>query len=85
MALLILIYKLLEKLIYRRIKYVIDESLPSEFAGFRENRSSVEKILAFTSYIEAGFERQLKTSAIFIDLLSAYDTIWRQGFMLKNF
>jgi hypothetical protein len=37
---------------------------------------------ALTSHIEAGFQRKLKTN-VFIDLRAAYDTVWRDGLMLK--
>lgn len=82
-ALLSVVYKLLEKLIIGRTKHLIDDSLPPEFAGFRENRSCTEQILALTSFIEAGFEMQLKTSVVLVDLSTAYDTVWRLGFMVK--
>jgi hypothetical protein len=40
-------------------------------------------VMARTSHIEAGFERKLKTGTIFIDVTAAYDTVWRDGLMLK--
>lgn len=36
-----------------------------------------------TSHIEVGFEKNLKTGLSLIDLSSAYDTIWRVGFLWK--
>jgi hypothetical protein len=39
--------------------------------------------MALTSHIEAGFERKLKTGTIFIDLTAAYNTVWKDGLMLK--
>ena len=82
-ALLSIMYKLLERIIYNRIKEPIDDETPVEQAGFRENRSCVEQVLALTTHIEAGFENKLKTALALIDLSSAYDTIWRMGFMWK--
>lgn len=55
-----------------RIKSVIDVKLPDEQAGFRENRSCCDQILAQTTHIELGFEKCEKTAAVFIDLSSAY-------------
>jgi hypothetical protein len=49
----------------------------------RKNRSCTEQVMALTSHIEAGFERKLKTGTISIDLTVAYDTVWRDGLMLK--
>lgn len=82
-ALLSTMYKLLERVIYNRIKYQVDSKLPADEAGFRENRSCVEQLLTLTSHIEAGFEQNLKTALALVDLSSAYDTIWRTGFMWK--
>jgi hypothetical protein len=39
--------------------------------------------MALTSHIEAGFQHQLKTGAVFVDLAAAYDTVWREGRMIK--
>jgi hypothetical protein len=49
-------------------------------AGFR---SCTEQVLALISHIEAGLQRKLKTSVIFINLTAAYDTVCRDGLMLK--
>jgi hypothetical protein len=82
-ALLSICYKLFEKLLYNRIKNKIEESLPKEQAGFRSDRGCNEQVLALTTYIENGFQRQLKTFAAFVDLSAAYDTVWREGLILK--
>lgn len=82
-ALLSLMYKLLEKLIYHRIKSPIDAIIPDYQAAFRENRGCVEQVLAITSHIEVGFQNNFKTGLALIDLSSAYDTIWRIGFLWK--
>lgn len=82
-SLLSIMYKLLEPLIYNRIKGQIDSVLPDEEAAFRENRSCGEQILTLTTYIEAGFQKNLKTALALVDLSSAYDTIWKNGFLWK--
>jgi hypothetical protein len=33
--------------------------------------------------MEAGFQHQLKTGAVFVDLSAAYDTVWREDLMIK--
>lgn len=40
-------------------------------------------MLELTSNIEAGFQRGEKTSAAFVDLSAAYDTVWLDGLMFK--
>jgi len=39
--------------------------------------------MALTTHIENGYNRNVKTAVAFIDLTSAYDTIWRKGLLLK--
>jgi hypothetical protein len=72
-----------ERLILQRIQPLIDAAVPVSQAGFRKNRSCTEQDMALTSHIEAGLERKLKTGTIFIDFNAAYDTVWRDGLMLK--
>ncbi|XP_063634857.1 uncharacterized protein LOC134805492 [Cydia splendana] len=82
-ALLSVIYKLLERIIYNRISSVINNSIPQEQAGFRPQRNCTDQVLALTTHIEKGSDRNMKASAVFIDLTAAYDTVWRQGLLLK--
>ena len=35
------------------------------------------------TYIEAGFQQQMKTGADFLDLTAAYDTVWHTGLLYK--
>lgn len=82
-ALLSVCYKLLEKLLYIRIYDAIDRVVPPDQAGFRKRRSCTDQVLSLTNLIEIGFDQNLKTGVIFIDLSSAYDTVWRDGLLLK--
>lgn len=82
-ALLSSVYKLLERLIFNRISAKILEVVPIEQAGFRPARSCADQVMSLTTYIEAGYERKSKTSAVFIDLSAAYDTVWRHGLLHK--
>lgn len=82
-ALLSTIYKLLERLIHNRISSTILECIPAEQAGFRPERSCTDQVLSLTTHIEAGYQKQLKTSVVFIDLTAAYDTVWRHGLIYK--
>jgi hypothetical protein len=82
-SLLSVVYKILEHLILQRIQPLIDAAVPVSQVGFWKNRSCTKQVMALTSHIEAGFERKLRTGTIFIDLTAAYDTVWRDGLMLK--
>ena len=52
-------------------------------AGFRKNRSCTDQVMALTCFIESGFQKKMKTGAVFFDLSAAYDTVWRHGLLLK--
>ena len=82
-SLLSITYKLLERLILNRIQPVINEHLPVEQAAFRTNRSCVDQVLALTTLIEKGFQKNLKTFTMFVDLSAAYDTVWKHGLLKK--
>lgn len=75
--------KLLERLILNRIGPKIDLEIPQDQAGFRKNRSCTDQVLSLTNFIESGFQKQLKTAAVFVDLTAAYDTVWKKGLLYK--
>ena len=76
-------YKLLERLVLHRVSPEVEKLLSPEQAGFRRNRSTCEQVAALTTHIENGFQRQLKTGAVFLDLTAAYDTVWHTGLLCK--
>jgi hypothetical protein len=47
---------------------------PINEAGCRQHCSCTEQVMALTSH---------KTGAVFVDLTAAYDTVWRDGLMIK--
>ena len=75
--------KLLERLLLLRISPVLESVLSPDQAGFRKKRSTCDQVLAITTFIENGFQRGLKTGAIFLDLTAAYDTVWHTGLLVK--
>lgn len=81
-ALLCTCYKLLERFTCNRIMPIINKHVPIVQAGFRPNCSCCDQVLFLTTFKEGGFEKWLKTAATFIDLSSAYDTVWRKGRLL---
>jgi hypothetical protein len=78
-----MVHKLLKRLILQRIQPLIEDVTPINQAGFRQHRSCTEQVMAFTTHIEAGFQNQLQTEAVFVDLTVAYDTVWRESLMIK--
>ena len=62
-------------MILSRLLPIVDEKLIPEQVGFRPGRSCTGQILKLTQHIEDSFEKGIVTSAIFVDLSAAYDTI----------
>jgi hypothetical protein len=57
--------------------------MPKDQAGFVRGRSCSEKVLSLTSHIENRFQNKLTSGTVFLDLSSAYDTVWKSGLLLK--
>ena len=72
-----------ERIVLNRINPFVDSALDISQAGFQKGRSTQDQVLALTTHIENGFQRQEKTGAIFLDLTAAYDTIWHKGLLTK--
>ena len=82
-SLLCVPYKILEELIYARVKPLIDPLLPKEQAGFRFGKSTVDQVVLLTQNIEDSFEAGKKAGVIFVNLTTAYDTVWHRGLTCK--
>jgi hypothetical protein len=82
-SLLSVCYKLLERLAMNRNSTTVEDTLSPDQAGFRRNRSTCDQVAALTTYIENGFQQQLKTGTVFLDLTAAYDTVWHTGLLAK--
>jgi len=74
-SLLSVCYKLLEHLALQRISPTVEGLISPDQAGFRKGRSTCDQVVALTTYIENGFQQNLKTGAVFLDLTAAYDTV----------
>src|SRR3978361_1354568 len=59
-ALLSVCYKLLERLLHKRIQPFIEDHLPKKASWFRLNRDCCDQVLALTTYIEKDFQQKLK-------------------------
>ena len=67
-SLLCVLHKILVRLIYARIKAIVDPLLPGEQAGFRLGKSTVNQVVLLTQNIEDSFEAKRKVGAVFVDL-----------------
>ena len=82
-SLLSVCYKFLERLVLQRTSPTVETILSPDQAGFRKNRSTFDQVSALTTFIENGFQQNLKTGAVFLDLTAAYDTVWHTGLLAK--
>jgi len=69
-------YKLLERLALQSISPTVEGLLSPDQAGFQKGRSTCDQVAALTTFIKNGFQQNLKTGAVFLDLTAAYDTVW---------
>ena len=60
-SLLCVAYKILEKLIHACVEPIVDSLLPSEQAGFRWRRPTVDQTFLLAQNIEESFEAKKKT------------------------
>lgn len=69
-------FKVLERLILKRIEPLIEGTLAPGQACFQKNCRTEDQTLAETDIIETAFESNQKCGAGFFGSSSAYDTIW---------
>lgn len=75
MSLLCYNYKLFEHLILNHLALSIDAKHIPEQAGFRPGTFCTSQLLNLEQFIEYGFEKGEITSAVFVELSAAYDTV----------
>ena len=79
----LVLYKILQRLIYAHVEPLIDPLLPEEQAVFRRWKSTIGQVVLLIQNIEDSFEAKKKASAVFVDLTAAYDNLWHRGLTCK--
>jgi len=74
-SLLSTVYKVLTRVITRRVEEVVSSKLPVEQAGFRKGYSTVDHIMSLNLLVEKCREWNLPLHLIFIDFKKAFDSI----------
>jgi len=74
-SLLSVCYKCLKRLLLQCANPNLEDFITVEQAGFRKGRSTCDQVLALTTFVENGFQQNLKTNAIFLDMSAAYDSV----------
>jgi ribonuclease HI len=77
--------KLLERVINARLLWHLESNhlLTPTQTGYRQHHSTEEQLAFLTQDIEDGFQEKKKTLAVFFDLSKAFDTVWKEGLLLK--
>jgi len=65
------------------ISHTVEGLLSPDQAGFRKGRSTCDHVAALITFIENGFQQNLKTGAVFLDLTAAYDIVCHTGLLYK--
>ena len=77
--------KLAERMVNSRLYWWLETSgqLSKYQAGFRAGCRTEDQLFRLSQRIIDGFQAKKHTTAIFVDLKQAYDTVWRKGLLLK--
>jgi hypothetical protein len=77
--------KVFEKLILKRLKPIINEKhlVSTHQLGFRNNHSTTVQIHRITDIIEKTLESKRVCSAVFLDIVQAFDRVWHNGLLHK--
>jgi len=79
--------KIMERIITYRLEGFAEtfNIIDPEQEGFRHFRSTTNALMSITQDIFNGFNKSQSTAAVFIDFEKAYDSVWREGLMVKLF
>nr|KAG5705581.1 hypothetical protein BaRGS_034779 [Batillaria attramentaria] len=77
--------KLLERLVNRRLIFLLETQniLSPTQTGYRKFRNTEDQLALLVQDIENAFQEKKKTLAVFFDLTRAFDKVWKEGLILK--
>lgn len=75
--------KLLEKLLLKRLKPLVEAKIPDFQFGFRNQHSTIEQVQRVITLIESAFEEKKYCAAVFLDVSQAFDRVWHEGLIHK--
>lgn len=84
-SLLSSISKIVEKVIFNRLKDILDNEniIPNHQCGFRTNHSTSHQLLRITECIIKGFNKSKETGMVCLDIEKAFDKVWHNGLLFK--
>lgn len=77
--------KLLERVIKSRLDNWISQNniLSESQSGFRKGRSTRDHLFRLIQTCQEGFNKNMATGAIFVDIEKAFDRVWLNGLLFK--
>uniref|UniRef100_A0A8C2FGS7 Reverse transcriptase domain-containing protein n=1 Tax=Cyprinus carpio TaxID=7962 RepID=A0A8C2FGS7_CYPCA len=77
--------KVMEKMLVRRLNYFLEkkEILTPVQCGFRKKRTTMDALLLFENEVRKALIMKEFLVAVFFDIEKAYDTLWREGLLIK--
>lgn len=84
-SLLPILSKVMEKLLLKRLRPILDENemIPSHQFGFRKKHASIEQVHRVVNIISQALEEKKYCSAAFLDISQAFDKVWHEGLQYK--
>lgn len=84
-SLLSCVGKILESLLLQRLTNFEKENqiFIKEQFGFRNQHSTVQQVLRITERASFGFNKNLTTGLVLLDLEKAFDSVWHDGLVYK--
>lgn len=75
--------KVYERIILKRMQEQALNIIPDHQFAFYPQRSTTLQLLRMVEYIQAGFNNQEHTTAVFLDVQKAFDSVWFTGLLHK--
>jgi hypothetical protein len=77
--------KVMEKIVNKRLQYIIEtrKLLPETQFGFKRNRSTTDVLLTLENSIMEAIRKKEYTAVLSLDISKPYDTCWRFGILRK--
>ena len=77
--------KLLEKLLLKRLKPIIEEKnlIPEHQFGFCNKHSTIDQVHRVTNVISKALEEKKYCCGVFLDVAQAFDKVWHKGLLIK--
>ncbi len=77
--------KWMEKILVRRLNYFLEyRGLFAPYqSGFRKGRSTMDAVVKVSNEIEKTFKMKQLMNIVFFDIEKAYDSMWKEGLLIK--